>query len=267
MVPHVVEIWCQVVASSPAVSRHFHEHVGLSIVAHTNVPCSLASFGCQELLSRHVLQSTAEYRDVLWIACSNGNGELRSGWFSSQWRWCSPHSWRKKVGAHHTERDTLNDLQCLWFIRQDHDTLGQHRPVHWLVSHDDFSAPHDYHDLQVAQQRSLVSLRSVVCILECKGLKSQWQPCLLFWNSDSIFWNGRHAMVLGNKQCAWGCWTCWCRGFWDPFVIHSCLGMILVAGDAAGGMFGRSPYLETGQHLAFSRGMTTFDNLHAAEMI
>ena len=34
---------CQVVASSPSVSRHFHEHVGLSIVAHTNVPCSLAS--------------------------------------------------------------------------------------------------------------------------------------------------------------------------------------------------------------------------------
>lgn len=28
-----------VVASSPSVSRHFHEHVGLSIVAHTNVPC------------------------------------------------------------------------------------------------------------------------------------------------------------------------------------------------------------------------------------
>ncbi|CAK9088126.1 unnamed protein product [Durusdinium trenchii] len=28
-----------VVASSPSVSRYFHEHVGLSIVAHTNVPC------------------------------------------------------------------------------------------------------------------------------------------------------------------------------------------------------------------------------------
>ncbi|CAE7797796.1 alkJ [Symbiodinium sp. CCMP2456] len=28
-----------VIASSPSVSRHFHEHVGLSIVAHTNVPC------------------------------------------------------------------------------------------------------------------------------------------------------------------------------------------------------------------------------------
>ena len=40
-----------------------------------------------------------------------------------------------------------------------------------------------------------------------------------------------------------------------------------MAGDAAGGMFRRSPYLEAGQHLAFSCGMTTFDNLHAAEMI
>ncbi|CAJ1462081.1 unnamed protein product [Effrenium voratum] len=28
-----------VVAASPSVSLHFHEHVGLSIVAHTNVPC------------------------------------------------------------------------------------------------------------------------------------------------------------------------------------------------------------------------------------
>ncbi|CAE7514730.1 betA [Symbiodinium microadriaticum] len=28
-----------VIASSPSVGRHFHEHVGLSIVAHTNVPC------------------------------------------------------------------------------------------------------------------------------------------------------------------------------------------------------------------------------------
>lgn len=182
----------------------------------------------------------------------------------------------EKVGAHYTERDTLNDLQCLWFIRQNHDTLGQHRPVHWLVSHHHFVAPHDYHhDLQVAQQPSLVSLRSVVCILECKGLKSTAMATMLAvleadCNSDSIFWNGRHAMVLGNKQCAWGCWTCWCRGFWDPFVIHRCWGwfqMILVAGDAAGGMFGRSPYLEAGQHLAFSCGNHNVCVLHAAEMI
>lgn len=43
--------------------------------------------------------------------------------------------------------------------------------------------------------------------------------------------------------------------------------MILVAGDAAGGMFGRSPYLEAGQHLAFSCGNHNVCVLHAAEMI
>lgn len=194
MVPHVVEIWCQVVASSPSVSRHFHEHVGLSIVAHTNVPCSLASVGwlCVDMFRQELLSWQRNCKVLLSTEMSCGllvpmaMVNWRSGWFSSQWRWCSPHSWRKKVGAHHTERDTLNDLQCLWFIRQDHDTLGQHRPVHWLVSHDDFVAPHDYHDLQVAQQRSLVSLRSVVCILECKDLKSPWQPCLLFWKLIAI---------------------------------------------------------------------------------
>ena len=45
--------------------------------------------------------------------------------------------------------------------------------------------------------------------------------------------------------------------FLGPLCHSQLFGMILVAGDAAGGMFGRSPYLEAGQHVAFSCGMTT----------
>ncbi len=130
-------------------------------------------------------------RDVLWIACSPQICELRSGWFSSQWRWCSPHSWRKSRSTLCWERHTEWPAVFVMF-RQNHDTLGQHRPVHRLVSHDHFVAPHDYHDLQVAQQPSLVSLRSVVCILECKGLKSTAMATMLAvleaaCNSDSFF--------------------------------------------------------------------------------
>ena len=77
-------------------------------------------------------------------------------------------------------------------------------------------------------------------------------------NSDSIFLKRQTCDGVRQQTMCLGLLDLLMQRFLGPLRHSQLFGMILVAGDAAGGMFGRSPYLEAGQQLAFSCGMTTF---------